>query len=495
MVKRVPGLENRGKFRAVFYMEHRDPFLNISPLDHRYWAANKELFDRLSETLSETASVRYLVRAEASLLKAHIRAHLAGTPSYLDAADSLEATVTPEEVAAEEEITRHNIRALVNVIQRHLPEELTPWVHLGATSVDILDTAMAMRVRDAVRGTVMPLLLDLLDVLIRIARDESATPQAGRTHGQLAVPITFGFAAAEYVSRLGQSLIEIEKRSAALRGKLAGAVGAYNATSIIVEDPEALEEEYLGALGLERADYANQIVEPEHLLRLLLEINVAFGILANLADDLRHLQRSEIGEVAESFGQGQVGSSTMPQKRNPWNSEHVKSLWKAFAPRIMSFYMDQISEHQRDLSNSASGRFVTDYIAGFAAAAARMKKVVEGLTVNRGRMLANLSGLGDGILAEPTYILLALGGFGDAHEIVRKATLKADSAGRSLKDVLKEENPEAWAVLSTRLTGVLGVSAEEFYADPAAYSGIASKRALDLAGKYETAALRIREGL
>ena len=473
-------------------MEARDPFLNISPLDHRYWSANKELFESLAETLSERAAVRYLVKAEVSLLRAHIKGHFNNNPELLEEIGKLESRVSPEEVAAEEEITRHNIRALVNVIQRYLPEELKPWVHLGATSVDILDTAMAMRIRDAMRETVIPLLLNLLDSLILITVAEAETPQVGRTHGQLAVPITFGFTMAEYVSRLGQSIVEIERRSGDLRGKLAGAVGAYNATSLISIDPEKLEDEYLSDLELKRAEYANQIVEPEHLLRLLLEINAAFGIIANLADDLRHLQRSEIGEVAESFGTGQVGSSTMPQKRNPWNSEHVKSLWKAFAPRIMSFYMDQISEHQRDLSNSASGRFVTDYIAGFAAAAARMNKVVKGLAVHKEKMAENLSGLGEGVLAEPTYILLALSGRGDAHEIIRKVTLEADSSGRGLSQVLKEDNPDVWRALSDRLEAVLGITADSFYANPASYNGLAAKRAINLAERYTRISSDIR---
>jgi len=474
-------------------MEPRDPFLNISPLDHRYWSANRELFDSLAETLSERAAVRYLVKAEASLLKAHIRGHFNNNPEMLKVISQLESRVSPEEVAEEEEITRHNIRALVNVIQRYLPDELRPWVHLGATSVDILDTAMSMRIRDAMRKTVIPLLLDLLDSLILITVSEAETPQVGRTHGQLAVPITFGFTMAEYVSRLGQSIVEIEKRSGDLRGKLAGAVGAYNATSLISIDPEKLEEDYLDELGLKRAEYANQIVEPEHLLRLLLEVNAAFGIIANLADDLRHLQRSEIAEVIESFGSGQVGSSTMPQKRNPWNSEHVKSLWKAFAPRIMSFYMDQISEHQRDLSNSASGRFVTDYIAGFAAAAARMNKVVKGLAVRKEKMAENLSGLGEGVLAEPTYILLALSGHGDAHEIIRKATLEADESGRSLSQVLKEDNPDVWRALSERLEAVLGITADSFYSNPASYNGLAAKRAFNLAERYTAISGEIRK--
>ena len=261
-------------------MQHRDPFLNISPLDHRYWAANEELFEKLALSLSETAAVRYMVRAEASLLKVHVREFFENNSEFLKAVNALESSVTPEDVAAEEEITRHNIRALVNVIQRHLPPELAPFVHLGATSVDILDTSMAMRIRDAVRECVLPQLLKLLDHLILLAQREASTPQVGRTHGQLAVPITFGFAMAEYVSRLGQSIVEIEKRSGDLRGKLAGAVGAYNATGLISKDPEALEEAYLAPLGLKRADYANQIVEPEHMLRLLLELNVVIAYLA-----------------------------------------------------------------------------------------------------------------------------------------------------------------------------------------------------------------------
>ena len=88
----------------------------------------------------------------------------------------------------------------------------------------------------------------------------------------------------------------------------------------------------------------------------------AFGVLANLADDIRHLQRTEIGEVGEAFEATQVGSSTMPHKRNPWNFEHVKSMWKEFMPRMITMYADQISEHQRDLTNSASGRFVPEIV-------------------------------------------------------------------------------------------------------------------------------------
>ena len=475
-------------------MENRDPYLNLSPLDHRYWKSNPIVFEELSTFLSEKAAVRYHVRAELALLKVHIRRHLDSKSDLLDAIVGLESRISAEEIAVEEEKTNHNIRALVNVIQRHIPKELGPWVHLGATSMDILDTAMAMRIRDALWKTVLPLIIDLLDILIRVSEEHAETVQAGRTHGQWAVPITFGFAMSEYVSRLGQSIEKIAELSGNLRGKLSGAVGAYNATSLISNDPAALEEEFLGELGLKRADYANQIVEPEHLLRLLLEMNVCFGIIANLADDLRHLQRSEIAEVNESFGKDQVGSSTMPQKRNPWNCEHVKSLWKAYCPRVMTFYMDQISEHQRDLSNSASGRFITEYIAGFSAAVARMKQIADNLVIRKDRMQQILSNLGDAVLAEPTYILLALSGYPDAHEIVRKITLKANANNESIRSVLKQDK-DIWKILSSRLQAKLGIDAAKFYSLPEFYTGIATSRARELAGKYRNMSAKIRKRL
>jgi len=465
-------------------MENRSIYRNISPLDHRYYQSNKELFEALSDRLSEEATVAYCVKAEMALLKTHIKLQNLGDQSLIDSLDAIENTITPEEVYREEEKTQHNIRALVNVINRKVPEKLKPWVHMGATSVDMLDTANAMRMRDVTRDVVLPLLLDLESELIRMAEAEAETPQVGRTHGQHAVPVTLGFTLAEYVSRLGQSIQEIERISADQRGKLAGAVGGYNATSMITSKPLEMEEMYLNFLGLKPSEYSTQMVEPEYLLRLFLEYNTAFGIIANLADDLRHLQRSEIDEVREFFSATQVGSSTMPQKRNPWNCEHVKSLWKAFAPRVMSFYMDQISEHQRDLSNSASARFQADYIAGFAAAVARMKKIVAGLSVNKEQLRKNLTVQGDFVLAEPTYILLAMSGINGAHEIVRTITLSCEKTGKTIKEVLQTEQPESWEKIRKQLKEVSGLEAEDFYSDPSLYRGQTAERTRTLCAKY-----------
>jgi adenylosuccinate lyase len=357
--------------------------------------------------------------------------------------------------------------------------------------VDILDTSLSWRMAGVTRDVAIPLLKKLELLLCDFSEREAETQQVGRTHGQHAVPITLGFSFSLYVSRLGKSILEIEKRSKELKGKLSGAVGAYNATSMIVKDPLELERLYLEELKLEPSEHSTQLVEPEYLLRLLLEFNVAFGITANLADDLRNLQRSEIGEVHEAFGADQVGSSTMPQKRNPWNSEHVKSLWKAFFPRVNTFFMDQISEHQRDLTNSASQRFIADYVTGFCLAVSRMTKVIEGLGANRERLLANLNGGSGGIMAEPAYILLAETGVSDAHEVIRKITLAAEKEKTGFAAALAKE-PETLRKISGKLfeLGLIETDSTEkaltFFENPQNYSGLAGKKAKTLAKKYRT---------
>lgn len=463
-------------------MESRNIYENLSPLDHRYYSANREYFDNLARYLSEESAIRYSVMVEAALLKthAHFQEHLKVNANLFD---ELESKITSEEVYREEEETKHNIRALVNVIKRYLPEELQPFVHLGATSVDILDTAFSLRIRDALRHVVIPLLLDVEEEFIRIVATYSEEPQVGRTHGQHAVPITLGFAFAEYVSRLGKSIQRLKVKTEDLRGKLAGAVGAYNATSLMVKDPEEMERVFLSFLNLKPSEHSTQLVEPEYLLQVLLEINVAFGIIANCADDLRNLQRSEIGEVREYFSAKQVGSSTMPQKRNPWNSEHIKSLWKAFYPRVITFFMDQISEHQRDLTNSASQRFIVDFIAGFTAAGARLKKVLKGLSVDSERCMNNLNVSGSMVLAEPIYILLAVSGETEAHEVVRKITLECEKNHRSLGDELKEHE-QFWNKIDAKLKETVGISAKDFFASPHLYRGKAVEKAKKLASKY-----------
>jgi adenylosuccinate lyase len=452
-------------------------FDDISPLDYRFIGGDAKLLKELAPYLSAAAVIRYQARVEGALALAMADMKICPRDAAAAIASAADQ-VTPQQVADEEAKTRHDVRALVNVIQSHVPEDAKRYVHLGATSYDIVDTANALRYREAVERVVVPAMARLVARAIALAEAEADTPQIGRTHGRHAEPITFGFAMAEYVSRLGDRIEFLRGVAGRLRGKLSGAVGAYNAMGLLTTDPRSLERKFLKSLGLEPASVSTQIVPGEGWSDLAHACATALGVMANMADDLRHLQRSEIGEVAESFAADQVGSSTMPHKRNPVSFENVKSIWKAMAPRVMTTYLDQISEHQRDLTNSASQRFLGEMLASTAYAAGRLASSLEGIRVDRDRLKTNLASSRGTIAAEPLYVLLAKYGHPDAHEAVRKLTLEAERSGRTVLEIamLDRDVREYMKKLSADERRILD--------QPDEYRGLAADVARDVAAKW-----------
>src|SRR5712692_6787517 len=282
-------------------------FDTVSPMDSRFYGGDPALYKALHPYLSAAAAIKYMARVEGALALALADVGIADK-SVANAIARAADRITPQEVAEEETRTRHDVRALVNVIRAQVPDEAKRFVHLGATSYDIVDTANALRYRECVERVVVPTVGALVARCISIAEAEADTPQIGRTHGRHAEPVTFGFAMAEYVARFGERLEHLRGVARRLPGKLSGAVGAYNAQSLLVADPRALEGRFLRTLGLPAAPVSTQIVPPEGWADLAHACITALGAMANLADDMRQLQRSEIGEVAESFATEQVGS-------------------------------------------------------------------------------------------------------------------------------------------------------------------------------------------
>jgi adenylosuccinate lyase len=286
---------------------------------------------------------------------------------------------------------------------------------------------------------VLPRLIELEKTLLTLTDKYAETVQIGRTHGQHAVPITFGFAMAEYVARLGASINSLKVLSSKMKGKFSGAVGAYNALSIFVDDPLKFEAAVLQKVGLEAAPYSTQIIPAENYVRLLDELAVAAGIMANLGHDMRHLQRSEIAEVREAFDAGQTGSSTMAHKRNPWNFENVISLSKQVNAQIVNAYQNIASEHQRDLTDSASARFYGVVFACVASMADRLTRVMSKLEVDEENMQRNLRLSQGAIAAEPLYLLLEKYGHTTAHEASKALAHQALEAGKPLYEVASSD--------------------------------------------------------
>lgn len=412
-------------------------FEAVSPLDFRYYGATETVMDRLKPYVSESAYVKYQAKVEAALVRT-LANHGVCSSEVADQVESAVNQVTAEEVYEEQAKIRHNIRSLVNVIRRKITPSARPYVHLFATSADILDTATALRFKELTEKVILPNLVGFVQQLIELARTHAETVQIGRTHGQHAEPITFGYALALYVSRLGNRIELIDQAAKNLRGQFSGAVGAFNGLSMVFDNPEKLETDLLSLLGLKASDThtSTQCVEPEFISDLAYAISSTYTILANFSDDMRHLYRTEIGEVGRKYDPNLVGSSTMPHKVNPEAFENVKSLWKAFIPRMQTIFMDSILEHQRDLTNSASSRFLTELFTAFDYSIYRLSRALTELDVKSDQMLQNLQLSAGNTIAEPIYLLLAYYGFPDAYDHTRELVSQVHDQGATLTDLL-----------------------------------------------------------
>jgi adenylosuccinate lyase len=453
-------------------------FENISPLDFRYYGRKEKTKDKLKPYLSEEGAVRYMAKVEAALTRAVSKKGIC-SKKIADEVEQASKQVTAQEVYIEEDRIKHNIRALANSIRKRVSEQAKPYVHFTSTSHDIICTADAARFKDFSNEVLIPELINLEKALISLAIREKETVQMGRTHGQHAVPITFGFAITQYVSRLGTRIKAIQKSANNLRGKMAGAVGSYNASAIFFNDPEEFERAVLSELKLKPSPISTQVVEAEYMADFIHAVTSCFGVLANLADDMRHLQRSEIGEVAEAFGKKQVGSSTMPHKRNPINFENVKSMWKEFMPRMSTLYMDQICEHQRDLTNSATSRFVPEILAGLYVSITRLTRTMGNLVVDKKNLKKNFDMNKEMITAEPAYILLAAHNHPDAHEHIRELTLKSQQTGKPFRELLfKDESLKPYL-------NKFNIKQIQILKNPESYIGIAGKKVKKICGFWK----------
>jgi len=444
----------------------------FSPTDYRY--SVKEL----APYLSEESFVKYKSKIESALAKVLARRGIISQSSAEEISKASEQ-VTAREVYEEEAKTGHDIIAQVNMIRKRVSDEAKTTVHRTATSYDIVDTANMLRYRDAFDNIILLDMVSLEKVWIDIARSEKDTLQIGRTHLQHAEPITFGFAMAWYVSRFGRRILKTKEAVESLEGKFSGAVGAYNASYLFVEDPEEFEKEVLTEVGLNPTEISTQITQPEPVTDLIHYVESSFTVLANWARDMRNLQRPEIGEVGQPRGKDISRSSTMPHKANPVGLENIESLWKATIPYIITMYLDQISDHQRDLTNSASQRYVPQILDQFDYSIRRATRISKNLKPHVQNMLRNFKMSADKIIAEPLHLLLSAYAHPNSHEYVGKLADESYTSGKPLTEiVLNDQNLQPYLQKFTP-------KQLDIISDPSKYLGIASKKAEKIAALWE----------
>jgi adenylosuccinate lyase len=380
---------------------------------------------------SEAARFEQMLRVEIAATRAQAARGL--VPMEALAAIEAHARVDVERIAEIEQTTDHDVIAFVSQVAETVGPE-GRYLHLGLTSSDVVDTALALQLRSAGER----LLGDadhLLAALVARARAEAATVMMGRTHSVHAEPTTLGLKLAGWAFELDRD----RRRLAAAvdeigTGKLSGPVGTYSHL-----DPD-LEAEVLGALGLHVDPVSTQIVQRDRHAALLAAIAIMGGSLERFATEVRNLQHTEIGELQEPFRPGQKGSSAMPHKRNPILSERIAGLARLLRGYALTAFENQPLWHERDISHSSAERVILpdatillDYML------VRMTGLVEGLVVRPERMRENIDrGLG---LHASSHVLVALveeGGLSreEAYVIVQRSALRAADERRPLRDLL-----------------------------------------------------------
>lgn len=355
----------------------------------------------------------------------------------LEVRERIKTITTTKVDKREREVTKHDVRALVQLIQEKLPLPLRRWVHFGATSFDIRDTASILAFMQVFLEVTTPALKGLINILADKVEKYADIRQIGRTHGQHALPITVGFWLATILSRLINCRERLNITCDDLRGKFSGAVGAYNAQIGLLS--QNIEDRVLEKLGLLPAEISTQILPPEPLADFLHAYVLLSGCLAQLARDCRQLQRSEIEEVAERFEEGQVGSSTMPHKRNPIAFENIEGIFLIVKNEYGKVLDTLISEHQRDLVGSSVSREFPGIVVLVQYQLERMIKVIEKMEIDIDSLKRNFSQSAHLILAEPLYLALQMAGFkGDAHKFVNETLAPKATPEKPLIVILEE---------------------------------------------------------
>jgi adenylosuccinate lyase len=342
------------------------------------------------------------------------------TPDELEAIRG--ATFTVEAIAEREKVTDHDTAAFVDVLAASAGPA-GRWIHYGLTSSDVLDTGLALQLR-RVADLVLPDSRRLVEALAARACEHVHTLCVGRTHGIHAEPTTFGIKLAGFAFEADRNARRLKHAFAqAGVGALSGAVGTYSATS-----PD-FEERVLGRLGLAREPVSTQVVARDRHAELLQAIALAGAGLERFATELRHLARTEVGEVQEPFGAGQKGSSAMPHKRNPIKSEQVAGLARVLRGNALAALEDVTLWHERDISHSSVERVVLpDSTTLLDHLQRRILTLVEGMVVNQERMRENLE-LTHGALFSQR-VLLAL-----VQRVPMRDLLAADPSAGALGDL------------------------------------------------------------
>lgn len=405
----------------------------VHPIEKRYGS------EEMRSIFSDSSRFQKMLYVEAALAKALAELKMIPEPDArkIVSVASLKK-VSLKRIAQLEKEIHHETMALVLALAKAAGPS-GRYVHLGATSNDILDTAMGVQIKEGLQ-LVEEKMKKILKILLSLAAKHKNTIMVGRTHGQHAVPTTFGLKVAIWASEVARHLERLEQlKPRVLVGKMSGAVGTGAAWK---EKGPKVQELVMKEMGLRPAVDSTQIVQRDRLAELILFFSLVASTFDKIAREIRNLQRTEIEELSEPFAEEQIGSSTMPQKRNPVRCEKISGIARILRSQASAALENVVIEHERDLTNSSCERVILpqsflllDEILSTAI------YVLSNLRVFPERMKKNLE-LSRGLnMAEALMIELTKRGMNrqEAHKLLRRCATKALLNNLSFFEVLKEE--------------------------------------------------------
>jgi adenylosuccinate lyase len=435
--------------------------VRFCPLDYRYGC------DDFKIIWSEEGRHARQLEVERALIWAHMQLGRVSESDYKTvAAIANPESVTVQRVREIEDETKHDIMALTKAMAEAAGD--AGWcIHLGATSNDIVDTAVGLQLRDSM-VILRQRVCEAMAVTADLAERERNTVMLGRTHGQAAVPITFGLKVAVWLDEMRRHLIRLDESSDRIAvGKFLGAVGTGAAQG---PDARELQSLILTHLGLGIPLVTTQVVGRDRYIEYMSWLANVATTCEKILQEVRNLQRSEIGEAGEGFDKAkQVGSSTMAHKRNPIMSENACGLARVVRSFIIPTYENALLWHERDLANSSSERFTLSHASSLLEdVVAKTTKVLSNLWVDGARMLENINRQKGLVMAEKVMISLVDAGVprDEAHEVLRKASMTCIETGEELIDVCSRIPAITASFTSEELEGLfdpmnhLGVSLE-----------------------------------
>ena len=331
-----------------------------------------------------------------------------------------------------EEEVKHDVIAFLTNVEEYVGPDAR-FIHMGLTSSDILDTALAVQLKEAME-IIIEDIRDLLAVLKERAFEHRNTVMIGRSHGIHAEPITFGLKLAVWYMEMKRNLRRLEQALEVISyGKISGAVGTF------ANIPPQVENYVCHKLGLKPAEISTQIIQRDRHAQYFTALAILAGSIEKIAVELRHLQRTEVGEVEEAFTPGQKGSSAMPHKKNPIGSENLTGLARLVRSYCIAAMEDMPLWHERDISHSSAERVIApDSTILIDFMLNRLTRMMKNLVVNKDNMARNLETLKGLIYSQQVLLALVAKGCSrqDAYSLTQRISLQAWDTGKGFKELL-----------------------------------------------------------